>query len=172
MYPPLWVSRWHYDRGSGTTKYSSTIENGSLVSLCAIVPVDTRLRYENEFYDKLGRNGFLLVLGTGNVDEALRGYMTKYDCSSADINPIGGISKGDLSRMLLYVSEKYQIPSLRYIAEATPTVCNIFTRCKIIWKAELRPVVGSAVIEGHSQADEVEMGMTYRELGVFGYFQL
>ena len=23
------------------------------------------------------------------MDESLRGYMTKYDCSSADINPIG-----------------------------------------------------------------------------------
>jgi len=38
-------------------------------------------------------NGFLLVLGTANLDEGLRGYMTKYDCSSADINPIGGINK-------------------------------------------------------------------------------
>lgn len=37
-----------------------------------------------------GRPGGLLVLGSANVDEALRGYMTKYDCSSADINPIGG----------------------------------------------------------------------------------
>lgn len=36
-----------------------------------------------------GRPGGLLVLGSANVDEALRGYMTKYDCSSADINPIG-----------------------------------------------------------------------------------
>ena len=35
------------------------------------------------------RSGFLLVLGTGNVDEGLRGYLTKYDCSSADLNPIG-----------------------------------------------------------------------------------
>ena len=35
------------------------------------------------------RAGFLLVLGTGNVDEGLRGYLTKYDCSSADLNPIG-----------------------------------------------------------------------------------
>lgn len=26
-------------------------------------------------------DGFLLVLGSANVDEALRGYMTKYDCS-------------------------------------------------------------------------------------------
>ena len=42
------------------------------------------------------RPGGLLVLGSANVDEALRGYMTKYDCSSADINPIGGVSKTDL----------------------------------------------------------------------------
>lgn len=28
--------------------------------------------------------------GSANVDEALRGYYTKYDCSAADINPIGG----------------------------------------------------------------------------------
>jgi NAD+ synthase (glutamine-hydrolysing) len=38
-----------------------------------------------------GRKGFLLVLGSANVDEALRGYLTKYDCSSADINPIGAL---------------------------------------------------------------------------------
>jgi NAD+ synthase (glutamine-hydrolysing) len=37
----------------------------------------------------LDRNGSLLVLGSANVQEALRGYLTKYDCSSADINPIG-----------------------------------------------------------------------------------
>ena len=35
------------------------------------------------------RSGFLLVLGSANVDEGLRGYLTKYDCSSADVNPIG-----------------------------------------------------------------------------------
>jgi hypothetical protein len=27
-------------------------------------------------------------------ESLLRGYMTKYDCSAADVNPIGGISKG------------------------------------------------------------------------------
>ena len=48
-----------------------------------------------------GKSGFLLVLGSANVDEGLRGYMTKYDCSSADINPIGGISKGDLHFVLV-----------------------------------------------------------------------
>ncbi len=40
-----------------------------------------------------GGAGWLLVLGSANVDECLRGYLTKYDCSSADINPIGSISK-------------------------------------------------------------------------------
>ena len=46
-----------------------------------------------------GSKGFLLVLSAGNVDEALRGYMTKYDCSSGDLNPIGGICKGTLALM-------------------------------------------------------------------------
>lgn len=36
--------------------------------------------------------GSLLVIGSCNVGESLRGYFTKYDCSSADINPIGSIS--------------------------------------------------------------------------------
>jgi NAD+ synthase (glutamine-hydrolysing) len=49
-----------------------------------------------------GGRGFLLVLGTANLDEGLRGYMTKYDCSSADINPIGGINKSDLKLFLEY----------------------------------------------------------------------
>ena len=53
-----------------------------------------------------GKKGFLLVLGTGNVDEALRGYFTKYDCSSADINPIGAVSKGDLKQFLLWAANR------------------------------------------------------------------
>ena len=44
--------------------------------------------------------GGLLVLGSANVDEALRGYYTKYDCSAADVNPIGGINKRDLKSFL------------------------------------------------------------------------
>jgi NAD+ synthase (glutamine-hydrolysing) len=46
-------------------------------------------------------SGGLLVLGTSNVDEALRGYFTKYDCSAADLNPIGSVSKKDINRFLL-----------------------------------------------------------------------
>jgi NAD+ synthase (glutamine-hydrolysing) len=52
------------------------------------------------------RPGGLLVLGSANVDEALRGYLTKYDCSSADVNPIGGISKTDLKLFLKYAKDR------------------------------------------------------------------
>lgn len=68
-----------------------------------------------------GSKGFLLVLGSANVDEALRGYMTKYDCSSADINPIGAIAKGDLKNFLLHASTKYGFSSLRDVVAAPPT---------------------------------------------------
>jgi NAD+ synthase (glutamine-hydrolysing) len=32
-----------------------------------------------------GKDGGLLVLGSANVDESLRGYFTKYDCSSGQL---------------------------------------------------------------------------------------
>ena len=54
-----------------------------------------------------GRGGTLLVLASANVDEALRGYMTKYDCSSADLNPIGSISKTDLRSFCKYMTPRY-----------------------------------------------------------------
>eukprot|EP00594_Rhizosolenia_setigera_P013916 CAMPEP_0178957546 /NCGR_PEP_ID=MMETSP0789-20121207/10990_1 /TAXON_ID=3005 /ORGANISM="Rhizosolenia setigera, Strain CCMP 1694" /LENGTH=639 /DNA_ID=CAMNT_0020639839 /DNA_START=498 /DNA_END=2417 /DNA_ORIENTATION=- len=106
-----------------------------------------------------GRKGFLLVLGTANVDEGLRGYMTKYDCSSADLNPIGGISKGDLKRMLLWANQKYSFTVLKDVVDAKPT-------------AELRPMMtnneGTENTDDHTQTDEEDMGMTYDELGIFG----
>jgi NAD+ synthase (glutamine-hydrolysing) len=97
-----------------------------------------------------GRRGALLVLGTANVDEALRGYMTKYDASSADINPIGGISKTDLRRFLQWAAENFGYMALLDILEAIPT-------------AELEPMT-----ETYVQSDEADMGMTYQELSVFG----
>jgi len=54
-----------------------------------------------------GRQGFLLTLGTANLEEGLTGYITKYDCSSADINPLGSISKKDLINFLIWAKDKY-----------------------------------------------------------------
>ncbi|KAH4175690.1 glutamine-dependent NAD(+) synthetase [Parastagonospora nodorum] len=94
--------------------------------------------------------GGLLVLGSGNVDECLRGYLTKYDCSSADINPIGGISKTDLKAFLTWASTSLSLPILTSFVEATPT-------------AELEPITAE-----YTQSDEADMGMTYHELSIFG----
>ncbi|KAF5938515.1 hypothetical protein HYC85_022774 [Camellia sinensis] len=94
--------------------------------------------------------GFYLVLGSSNVDEGLRGYLTKYDCSSADINPIGSISKQDLRRFLRWAATHLGYASLAEIEAAPPT-------------AELEPIRSN-----YSQLDEVDMGMTYEELSVYG----
>ncbi|ANB15267.1 glutamine-dependent NAD(+) synthetase [Sugiyamaella lignohabitans] len=94
--------------------------------------------------------GGLLVLGSANVDEALRGYLTKYDCSSADINPIGGISKTDLKAFIAYARDAFDMPVLNDFLTATPT-------------AELEPITKTYV-----QSDEADMGFTYDELSVFG----
>ncbi|EDO26927.1 predicted protein, partial [Nematostella vectensis] len=85
-----------------------------------------------------GMPGGLLVLGSSNVDEGLRGYLTKYDCSSADINPIGGISKTDLRAFIFHCVEKYNFSSLITILGAPPT-------------AELEPLADGQI----QQKDEV-----------------
>ncbi|ETO24187.1 carbon nitrogen hydrolase/NAD synthase, partial [Reticulomyxa filosa] len=97
-----------------------------------------------------GRRGFLLVLGSANVDESLRGYMTKYDCSSADINPIGGICKTDLKAFLSFAADKFGYPTLHDIVKSKAS-------------AELEPTTSD-----YKQVSEEDMGMTYEELGVYG----
>jgi NAD+ synthase (glutamine-hydrolysing) len=64
-----------------------------------------------------------------NLRRSLRGYLTKYDCSSgqrfahflahptyhgltADINPIGGISKTDLRKFIAYAQDAFDLPIL------------------------------------------------------------
>ena len=89
------------------------------------------------------------MLGSANVDEALRGYYTKYDCSSADINPIGGINKRDLKSFLEWAGEHRGIDVLGRVAAAAPS-------------AELTGAEGT-------QLDEEDMGMSYDELGDLGY---
>lgn len=53
--------------------------------------------------------------------ECLRGYLTKYDCSSADINPIGGVSKTDLKRFIAWAQKEFDMPILEDFLTATPT---------------------------------------------------
>jgi NAD+ synthase (glutamine-hydrolysing) len=80
----------------------------------------------------------------------LRGYFTKYDCSSADLNPIGGICKLDLRKFIHHMSDFYHFDFLKEFLDAQPT-------------AELEPRT-----ENYVQTDEADMGMSYEELSVFG----
>ncbi|GAB1212982.1 hypothetical protein ATERTT37_002131 [Aspergillus terreus] len=97
--------------------------------------------------------GGLLVLGSSNVDGTLRGYLTKYDASSADLNPIGSISKVDLKKFIAWAEVNFDLPVLHEFLDATPT-------------AELEPITATYV-----QSDEADMGVTYKELGTFGYLR-
>lgn len=85
---------------------------------------------------------------------ALRGYMTKYDCSSADVNPIGSIDKAALKGFIEWAKVNFEIPCLEDFLTATPT-------------AELEPVT-----EDYTQSDEADMGITYAELTAFGMTHL
>ncbi|KAF5396398.1 Glutamine-dependent NAD(+) synthetase [Paragonimus heterotremus] len=108
-------------------------------------------------------SGGLLVLSSANLDESLCGYLTKYDCSSADLNPIGSISKADLRRFIRYCAESlspclgeyYGVllrNTLKEIYSAPPT-------------AELMPLLPDGNIQ---QTDEEDMGLTYNMLSLFG----
>ncbi|KAF2874616.1 NAD+ synthetase [Massariosphaeria phaeospora] len=134
------------------------VYGGSLAENLALQNIQARLRMVTAYYfaqmlptvrARPGGGG-LLVLGSGNVDECLRGYLTKYDCSSADINPIGSISKTDLKRFIAWAATSFALPILAEFLAATPT-------------AELEPITPDYV-----QSDEADMGMTYAELSVFG----
>ncbi|CAG8529413.1 123_t:CDS:10 [Diversispora eburnea] len=132
------------------------VNGGSDVENLALQNIQARLRMVLAYlFAQLlpwvrNKNGSLLVLGSSNVDECLRGYLTKYDCSSADINPIGAISKLDLRKFIAYTKNEFNISVLDEFLNATPT-------------AELEPITNNYV-----QSDEVDMGMTYEELSIFG----
>uniref|UniRef100_A0A4W6CZ20 Glutamine-dependent NAD(+) synthetase n=1 Tax=Lates calcarifer TaxID=8187 RepID=A0A4W6CZ20_LATCA len=141
------TGRWPQFRANG----GSHRENLALQNVQARVRMVLAYLFAQLSLWARGKPGGLLVLGSANVDESLTGYFTKYDCSSADINPIGGISKTDLKSFLLYCVEQFQLTALRGILAAPPT-------------AELEPLTDGQV----SQTDEVDMGMTYSELSVIG----
>lgn len=105
--------------------------------------------------------GFLLNLGCSNADEILIGYYTKYDASSADINPIGSLPKRYINKILQYYSTQYGgINNLEHLIQnpvfsvlvATPT-------------AELKNVNSTGA---QTQTDEGDFGMTYEQIYYLG----
>ncbi|KAL8937177.1 MAG: hypothetical protein Q9216_004551 [Gyalolechia sp. 2 TL-2023] len=127
-------------------------ENQTLQNIQARSRMVTAYEFAQSLPEARGRpgGGTLLVLGSANVGESLRGYLTKYDCSSADINPIGSIDKSDLKRFIAWAEKNFDLPCLHDFLTAVPT-------------AELEPIT-----ETYVQSDEADMGMTYTELTTFG----
>ena len=118
---------------------------------------------------KLGR--CLLNLATGNLDEGIVGYYTKYDCSAADINRIGGINKRDLKSFL----GKGRVQSLDGCRLDRQTANLDLSAAE--WAGDHRDInilgrvaaaAPSAELTGAegAQLDEEDMGMSYDELGV------
>jgi NAD+ synthase (glutamine-hydrolysing) len=93
-----------------------------------------------------------LVLAAGNVDEALVGYLTKYDCSSGDLNPIGSISKRDLRSFMSYFERLF------------------FSSGKSII-TEIVSAPPSAELTGSEQKDEDDLQLTYDEMSLFGRYR-
>ncbi|RMZ76836.1 hypothetical protein DV738_g4770, partial [Chaetothyriales sp. CBS 135597] len=130
------------------------VEGGSVAENLAKQNIQARNRMviAYEATRKLPRAGAsLLVLSSANVDEALRGYLTKYDCSSGDIAPLGSISKSDAKAFLAWASETWHMPIIREFIEARPS-------------AELLPLSAGE----QDDESESEMGLTYDELSTFG----
>lgn len=137
------------------------------------------------------KGGFMLVLGSSNTEETHRGYYTKYDCSSADLNPIGAISKIDLADFLRVASVKYNMPILIRVVDAIPTaelrphdhevvqfgttrdfiplhLDSLAEPMSVLQLDDMKPVEGQALGEATpSQQDEADMGVSYRHLRWF-----
>lgn len=137
----------------------SNVENLSLQNIQARIRMVLAFMLASLLPWVHSKPGFYLVLGSSNVDEGLRGYLTKvslhcfiyaflsfsiifssfscfwcitplviiaylflqYDCSSADINPIGSISKQDLRAFLRWAAIHLGYSSLADVEAAPPT---------------------------------------------------
>lgn len=64
--------------------------------------------------------GSLLVIGASNLDACLAGHYTKFGESSADVNPIGSLSKVQMIRFLKWAAQR-NMPTLARIALCAPS---------------------------------------------------
>ena len=103
-----------------------------------------------------GASGGLGREDGADAGRSLRGYLTKYDCSSADVNPIGGISKTDLKRFIAYAEDAFDLPILaEFVLSFSLSVFALITPYRFldaVPTAELEPIT-----EDYVQADEADM---------------
>ncbi|KAH7061757.1 NAD+ synthetase [Paraphoma chrysanthemicola] len=127
----------------------SQTENLALQNIQARIRIFTAYYFAQMLPSTRGRPGAgtLLVLGSVGVEECLRGILTKHDCSSADLSPIGSFSKMDIRHFIHWARSAFELPVLSEFLDATPT-------------AKLEP-------SRFGQCDAKDMGMTHQELSTF-----
>lgn len=91
-------------------------------------------------------SGYLLVLGSVNLEECMRGNVTKHDCSSADLSVTGRMSTLDIRRIVRWAQTAFALPVLGEFLDAPPT-------------GEFEPRNSHNI-----GSDEKDMGMTYEEI--------
>jgi NAD+ synthase (glutamine-hydrolysing) len=135
--------------------HTPTFESELPAENLALQNIQARIRMVTAYYfaqmlpTTRGRpgGGTLLVLGSINVEECVRGSLTKHDCSSADLSPIGSFSKLEIRSFIRWARSSFDLPILDEFLNATPS-------------AELEPT-------RFGQDDFKDMGMTHHELSTF-----
>jgi NAD+ synthase (glutamine-hydrolysing) len=135
--------------------HTPTFESGLPAENLALQNIQARIRMVTAYYfaqmlpTTRGRpgGGTLLVLGSINVEECVRGSLTKHDCSSADLSPIGSFSKLQIRSFIRWACISFALPVLDEFLNATPS-------------AELEPT-------RFGQDDFKDMGMTHLEISTF-----
>ncbi|CAF1502234.1 unnamed protein product, partial [Didymodactylos carnosus] len=96
-----------------------TANQGSITENQALKNLQGRVRMVlSYFFAQLclwtaGRPGWLLVLGSKNSNERSIRHFAKYDCSSGDVNPIGGLSRINLHLFLSYCAQTFNLMTVR-----------------------------------------------------------
>ena len=141
-----------------------------------------------------GGSPFLLVLASSNADEALRGFFTKYDAGSADLNPIGSFAKTELRKFMkwimttkfhgnpnalrekkevllnsrLFKSEAERAIEYEKLVIATSAFEPVDRILNVTASPELTPTAKNASGKVQVQDDEIEIELTYQDLYELG----
>lgn len=141
-----------------------------------------------------GSSPFLLVLASSNADEALRGFFTKYDAGSADLNPIGSFAKTELRKFMKWImttkfhgnpdklkAQKGALINSRVFkndaerdAEYEKLVIktsefeSVNRILNVTASPELTPTAKNASGKAQVQDDEIEIELTYQDLYELG----
>jgi NAD+ synthase (glutamine-hydrolysing) len=99
-------------------------ENMSLQNIQARIRMVTAYYFAQMLPSTRGRpgGGTLLVLGSINVEECLRGSLTKHNCSSAELSLIGSFSKMQIRDFVRWAKTSFELPILEEFLNATPAL--------------------------------------------------